>query len=707
MGWRGLIVAVVAALALAAPAAAQPINTGNVEGQLHSARAAVAPGETFTIVLRQNIREGWHTYWRNPGDSGEATEITWLNPQGFAFAPLQWPAPEAVPFAGIVNYGYHGEVLMPISVTVPANAPVGQTLTFNANIYWLVCADICIPEEGVLTLTLRIAAQGRDDPVWAARAAQALAALPKQEPGVEARVSTGSPARLSITLPAMGEIRNPHLFTYNRDVLAHSAPQSPRVGEAGFSFNIPAGVARDIGRVPLEGVVTYEANENGQWVSRAFEINASPGDALPGTDDRAATITSDYPLSEIEGVAAAAPAPDMAIGALIGALAIAFLAGLILNIMPCVLPVLSIKALSFAHGAQTGQARRQGALYFAGVMATFLALAGLLIALRAGGEALGWGFQLQAPWVISALALLFFVIGLNLLGVFEFGLGVQNAGANLADRGGDVGAFFTGALAVVAATPCTAPFMAGAIGAVLTQSAPVTLLIFAFLALGFALPLTALHFAPALQRLIPKPGLWMERVKNVLAFPMFVTAIWLVWVLAEQMGAAGAAALLLAALAIGFALYVARWGRAWMIAGLVVVLAVGALNWRPLIGVQSVVHLTSEPWSAERVAALQSEGRGVFVNFTAAWCVTCKANEAAALSSPRVAQAFADANVAYLKADWTNRDDTIAAELARHGTVGVPLYLYYPPVGPAPVVLPVGIVLNESIVIETISGDAQ
>lgn len=706
MNWRGLILAVMAAFALGAPAAAQPINTGNVEGELHSARAAVAPGETFTVILRQRINDGWHTYWRNPGGSGEPTTLTWQNPQGFEFGPLQWPAPHAVPFGGIINYGYEGEVLMPISFTAPANAPVGRTLTFTAHVYWLVCAHICIPEEGDLTLSLPIAAAGRDDPVWAARAAEALASLPKQEPGVEARISAGNPARLSITLPAMGEVRNPHVFTFDRDVMAHNDPQSPRVGAAGMSFSIPSGVARNLGAVPFEGVVTYEANENGQWVHRAFEINAAPGELLAGTADQPATISPDYALADLEGAAAAPVAAPFSIGALFGALALAFVAGLILNIMPCVLPVLSIKALSFAHGAHAGQARRQGVLYFVGVMATFLALAGALIGLRAGGEALGWGFQLQEPWIISVLALLFFVIGLNLLSVFEFGVGMQNAGAGLASRGGDAGAFFTGALAVVAATPCTAPFMAGAIGAVLTQPPLVTLLIFGALALGFALPLTALHFAPALQKLIPKPGAWMERVKNVLAFPMFATAIWLTWVLAQQTGAAGAAALLTAALGIGFALYVARWGRGWMVAGLVVLLAVFAVSWRPLAGAQQVANLEAEAWSTARVSELQAEGRGVFVNFTAAWCVTCKANEAAALSSVRVAQAFADTNTAYLKADWTNRDETIAAELARHGTVGVPLYLYFPPGVAEPVVLEIGIVLSESTVVRTISGDA-
>ncbi len=706
MGWRAFIAALIAWLALANAAAAQPINTGHVEGQLHAARAAVAPGETFTIILRQQIDEGWHTYWRNPGDSGEATDLTWKNPQGFSFGPIQWPAPEPAPFAGIVNYGYHGEVLMPISVTAPANARVGETVTFEANVYWLVCADVCIPEEGDLTLTLPIAAQGRDDPVWAQRAAEAIAALPRPLDGARAHVTAGSPARLSITLPTPTEIRNPHVFTYNRDVMAHSEAQRPRVGEAGFSFDIPSGVARDLGQVPFEGVVTYEANEGGRWVHRAFEVIAQPGEALAGTADRPATITSDYPLAAIEGAAGPAIAAEpLSPLALIGALAIAFLAGLILNIMPCVLPVLSIKALSFAHGAQSGEARKHGLLYLAGVMVTFLALAAVLIGLRAGGEALGWGFQLQEPWVIAGLALLFFVIGLNLLSVFEIGGGVQNAGAGLASRGGDTGAFFTGALAVVAATPCTAPFMAGAIGAVLTQSAPVTLLIFTFLALGFAAPLTLLHFIPALQRLIPKPGPWMERVKNVLAFPMLATAALLVWVLAEQTGSGGALALLLLALALGFTLYVARWGKVWLAIGVIAVLSVTALTWRPLTGAATLAHLPEEPWSAARVAELQAEGRPVFVNFTAAWCVTCKVNEGAALSSRRVAQAFAESDTAYLKGDWTNRDDTIAAALAEHGRAGVPLYLFYPASGSSPVVLPQ--LLSETLIIETIQGDAQ
>jgi len=684
------------------PAFAQAPGVLNVDGSLHSARAAVAPGETFTIVLRQNIREGWHTYWRNPGDSGEATELTWQAPAGFEIGGIQWPTPEAVPFATLVNFGYHGDVLFPIEVTAPANARPGDVANFTADAYWLVCSDICIPEETTLTFSVPIAAVGRDDPEWGPRIAEAVANLPRPQAGVDARISAGDPARLSVTLSNAADIRNVRFFSYDRDLLLASAPQRPRVGAAGVSFDISGGVAENVGQAPVQGVVAYQVRDGANWIWRGVEIEAQPGEPLADTDGAPAPISDNYALAGLEGSGSAvAVAPPMDAAGILLALGLAFLGGLILNIMPCVLPVLSVKALSFAGGAHSAETRTHGLFYFAGVMATFLALAGLLIALRGAGEAVGWGFQLQAPWVTSLLALLFFAIGLNLLGVFEIGGSLQNAGGTLTQRSGNAGSFFTGALAVIAATPCTAPFMAGAIGVAITQSPLITLLIFSALALGFALPLTLLHFAPALQRLIPKPGAWMDRAKQVLAFPMFVAAVWLVWVLAEQAGANGVLSLLLLATALGFLLLAARWGRAWLIAGALALAVTGTFTWRPLVGVQSETVLASEAWSDDRVAELRGEGRGVFVNFTAAWCVTCKVNELAALSSPRVAQAFAEANVAYLKGDWTNRDDTIAAALAEYGRAGVPLYLYFPPEGEA-VVLPQ--VLTESIVIDTISG---
>ncbi|MGD9815841.1 MAG: protein-disulfide reductase DsbD family protein [Hyphomonadaceae bacterium] len=651
-----------AAALLGSPAAARPLVTENVTAELHATRTVIAPGETFTVVLRQQIREGWHTYWRNPGDAGEETKIAWTLPPGFEAGPIRWPVPEAIPFATLLNYGYSNEVLLPVSMTAPATLQTGQPLTLSADVTWVVCKDICILGEGRVTLTLQTAAEGRDDTTWAPRIAAAVAALPSR-PEIDARIARSG--RLSVALAGADAYRNFHFFPFSRDVIEAAAEQSPRASAGGVTFTLTPGFQNTFGQGPLEGLVAYEVREGGAWVRRGVEIVAQPSE---------------------EALAGAAP---MALSALLTAIGLAFLGGLILNVMPCVLPVLSVKALAFAGGAAPAEARRQGVFYTIGVLATFLALAGLLIALREAGAAVGWGFQLQSPLVTSGLALLFFVIGLNLLGVFEVGGGAQNLGAGLAARSGDAGAFFTGALAVVAATPCTAPFMAGALGVALTQPAHLTLLIFAALALGFALPLAALHFAPAFQKLIPKPGAWMERVRNVLAFPMFGAAIWLAWVLTAQTGADGALALLSLAAAIGFALYVGRWGRAWLLAGLIVLAATGALMWKPLAGVESEAALAHEPWSPARVAELSNEGRGVFVNFTAAWCVTCQVNEALVFNRPAVAQAFAESNTAYLIADWTNRNAEIAAILDEHQWPGVPLYLYYPPGSAEPRVMPI------------------
>ncbi len=684
MGFRVTIVAVV--LALMSPALAQEQVSPaahNVEAGLHSAREVIAPGERFTIVLRQTIREHWHTYWRNPGAAGEPTELEWRLPPGFHASDIQWPAPQPILVASLMNHGYSDEVLLPVEITAPASLRPGQAVTLNAHATWVVCSDICVFEEGDLALPLNVAVQGRDDPRWGPRIAAVLAALPRPYDSagpIRAHITPGNPARLSVTLA--GETPGePHFFAYSRDAVDPSAPQNPSFGPSGVSFDLHGGASRNLGRERLEGVLTFTDTSGDQ---RAFEVFAEPGEPLAGTS----------------GARSLEP-PGISSVALFTAFGFAFLGGLLLNVMPCVLPVLSVKALSLAGGAHAGAARRHGLFYLAGVLATFLGLALLLIALRDAGQAVGWGFQLQAPWVTSALALLFFAIGLNLLGVFSVG-GIENAGAGLAARGGDAGAFFTGALAVIAATPCTAPFMAGAVGVALTQSATTTLLVFAALALGFALPLTALSFAPGLQRLIPKAGPWMERFRNLLAFPMFAAAIWLAWVLAEQTGPAGVLALLSLSAALAFALFFGRWGRVWLAVGIAVLALTAVFAWRPLVGIEARAAIATEPWSPARVEQVRAEGRGVFVNFTAAWCVTCKLNEMM-LQSPRVALAFADANAVYLVADWTNRDETIATALASHGRAGVPLYLYYPADGAEPLVLPQ--ILTEAMILEAVEGD--
>ncbi|MGE3867413.1 MAG: protein-disulfide reductase DsbD family protein, partial [Hyphomonadaceae bacterium] len=516
--------AVMAALVLlsaAAGARAAPVRTENVEAELVSSRAAAAPGERFTVALRQKIREGWHTYWLNPGDSGEPTELVWNDAARFAPGPLQWPAPEAIPVGPLTNYGYAGEVLFPVVLTAPADAQPGRT-TLTAHARWLVCADICIPEEADLALTIDIAAAGRDDPLWAGPIAAVVAALPKPG-GVSARLArAGDHYALEASGGALGAaaIRNPYFFPFAGDAIDHAGAQAPKVRGDAVSLTLTPSVVGNIGKGDLGGVLTFEAREGGRWVRRAVEITATPGAAVTG---------------------GGAAGSELGVGL---ALAFAFLGGLILNVMPCVFPVLSIKALSLARADHAGEARRHGLLFLGGVLATFLALAGGLLALKAAGAAVGWGFQLQEPLVVGGLALLFFAIALNLIGVYEIGGGLQNVGSGLAAGGGDAGAFFTGALAVLAATPCTAPFMGAALGYAATQPAAVSLAVFAALALGFAAPFTALSLIPALRAWLPKPGPWMGRFKVILACAMFAAAGWLGWVLAQQAGAGGGLAVL-------------------------------------------------------------------------------------------------------------------------------------------------------------------
>jgi thiol:disulfide interchange protein DsbD len=675
--------ALIAALFLLfAPLAHAQISNpdANVRLSLVADRESVAPGERFTLALRQMIAPGWHTYWRNPGDAGLPPEMEWTVPEGFSVGAFLWPPPKTfvtdLGTGALVNYVYEGEVLLPMEAMAPAGAQVGDTLELRAFVSLLVCDDsTCVPEEAEVRLSLPVTAVGAEGG-YSAAIAETLANVPQALPGLTATITDGGV--LSVAGTAIGQDqaaawRDVYFFPDSQSVMDHNVGQSPRHGPDGVSFTLVPQTGAAWGAEPLNGVVAYTVDTSEGPVRRGFAVVASPGAALPGTAERA-----------FAGAAAGAPTGSGL--TLWVAILFAFLGGLILNLMPCVLPVLSVKAIGLVHAAQAGQARRHGVLFLAGVIATFLALAGLLIALQAGGAALGWGFQLQSPWFMGALALLFFLIGLNLLGAFEVVAGWQNAGQALAARGGDLGAFFTGVLAVVAATPCTAPFMGGAMGFAAAQPPSVALLVFLALALGFALPFTALSFAPGLVRALPRPGPWMERFKQALAFPMFATAAWAAWVMAAITGADGVLLLLALAVALGLAV----WGlRAF--AGVRGRLAMLALSGALVVGAAAFVRplpYAVEAWSPARVAALQAEGRTVFVNFTADWCVTCRANEQISLASPLVVRTLGEIDAVYLKADWTERDPVIAEALAQHGRTGVPLYLVYRPGEPEPVILP-------------------
>ena len=699
-------------LALAAPALAAPVNSGHLVAELVADRQGIAPGETIHVALRQKIQKGWHTYWRNAGDSGEATQIKWTLPAGWKAGDFTWPAPRRLPLGPLVNYGYEDEVLLPMTLTAPATARPGQTVSLKAAASFLVCAEVCVPEEAALTLDLPVtAAPAAPDAAWAGPIAATLAAAPKPT-GLAATFAV-KPAGFALAVTGAQvkgqDLAGAYFFPYDSTVIDHAKPQPIDRGPDGLTLTLAPSPVFQGGKSPriLAGVLAFGG--------KAYEVTAQPGAAPAGASGLGP------PPEKLA-------APGGANLGLVSAAVFAFVGGLILNLMPCVFPVLAMKAASLAgHGGGAhAEARRQGLAFGAGVLATFLVLAALLIGLKAAGSAIGWGFQLQSPPVVAVLALLILAIALNLSGLFELGTSLQSVGGELAAKQGLGGAFFTGALAVVVAAPCTAPFMGSALGWALTQPPAAALAVFAALGLGFAAPFVAVAFAPALLNRLPRPGAWMDVFKKALAFPMYGTAGWLVWVLTLQAGADALARVLAAAVVVGLAawLYGAYQRRAAMsgrgaaplglsagvLALLAIAVVVGPGYASPAAGTGSAedgakAEVPYEAYSPARLAELRGQGKVVFVNYTAAWCVSCQVNDKVAISTRPVAEAMKAAGAVYLKADWTRKDAAIAAELARYGRAGVPLYLVYGKDGAEGVILPS--ILTPGIVVKALKTAAR
>jgi thiol:disulfide interchange protein len=683
------IVALGLAVAVAGDAAPPPAH---VRVDLVSEVRAIAPGGSFHVGLRQRIDPGWHTYWINPGDTGEPPRLEWDLPAGFRAGPLAWPHPERIPAGPAMSFGYSGEVVLPALVTAPAGLVPGTRVTLRGMARWLVCKTECIPEEAPVALTLPVAAgPAPPDPAGAALIAAARRAVPTPSPWPAAFEATADTVRLTLAAPGFDPARVPEVAFYPArwGVIEHAAPQTSRVAAGGITLEVARGPLAEAVAAPIEGVLVVTERLDGGLVRHAVEIRAEP---------RAAAR-------------AVAPSADVTLPL---AVALALAGGLLLNLMPCVLPVLSVKALGLVQHAAGPPAglRRHGWAYTAGVLASFGLLAGTLLALRAGGEQLGWGFQLQSPVVVTLLAYVLFAMGLALSGVLVLGAGLAGLGHGLASRGGYPGSLFAGALATVAATPCTAPFMGVAVGFAATQPWPTALLVFEALGLGLALPYLALTHAPAWRRRLPRPGPWMEWLKQALAFPLYASVAWLVWVVSEQAGPPGVAAALggLVLIAAGAWLHAAArgaGGRARRLASAsAVVLVAGAVALGPLAGGSRPAATTRaetsawEPFTPERLAAARAAGRPVFVNVTAAWCITCLVNERVALG-PAVSEALARKGVTALKADWTRRDPAITALLGSFGRNGVPLYVVYPAApSAAPAVLPQ--VLTEGMVLEAL-----
>jgi thiol:disulfide interchange protein DsbD len=681
---RGLFASLaLAAGVLAAPAAATAapgavVTTPQVRAELVAhAPEGVAPGKPLWLGLKIDHQPHWHTYWKNPGDSGLPTSFEWTLPAGVAAGEIEWPTPSRLPIGPLMNYGYEGTLLLPVAVTVPADFR-GESLAVALRADWLVCKDVCIPEGGdfVLTVPARAATAGHGALFAAARDA-----APRALPAARASAALEDNALVVKVagLPAAWQGRELAFFPETGGVIEHAAKPQTAWSGGEWTARVPLDPQRSEGPAVLPAVLVAAGEPAGVRVEVAVST-PWPAAAAPA------------PLPALgDAVVTRAPTPAIGLGV---ALLFALVGGALLNLMPCVFPVLSLKVLGFAqHAGDRRQLLAGGLAYTAGVVLSFVALAALLLALRAGGEQLGWGFQLQSPAFVAALAALFTLIGLNLAGLFEFGSVLPSSWAAARARHPLADSALTGVLAVAVASPCTAPFMGASLGLAVTLPTAEALAVFAALGLGMALPYLAASAWPAVARALPRPGAWMAHFRSLMAFPMFATVVWLVWVLGQQVGIDGAAALLglLVALAfVAWALGSPTLGRRarGAFGALSVLLLAGALAWAlPALrqdalaqpGGSARVDEAWQPWSAERVAAGLAEGRPVFVDFTAAWCVTCQFNKRTTMADERVKAAFARRNVLLLRADWTRRDAAISAELSRLGRSGVPVYALYAP----------------------------
>jgi thiol:disulfide interchange protein len=665
----GIILLTTSALAATTVAAAQAGRDGgrHVTASLVAETRSIVPGRQLHLALRQQIAPGWHTYWSNPGESGLPTTIDWSLPQDFRAGPIVWPTPERFTAGPVVGYGYKDEVLLPVMIEVPAGLRLGSSVTLSAHASWLACSDICIPEDAELSISVPVGAVLEPDPNWA----QAFAATRAQTPASNPFPTTASRSDDELILRvATGDatrLQNVIFFPADANVIDDGAPQSVVASAQGLVLAL----RRDQTKLPptlLNGVLVFhDLAAQGAGASRAISISVPIGSA----------------------------APDTYVGlGLMAALLLALAGGIVLNLMPCVLPVLSIKVLALVQHSQSTprEMRLQGIAYAAGVLVSFAMIAGALIGLRAAGAEIGWGFQLQSPIFVTLMIYLLFAVGLNLSGVFSIGSRLSGVGSDLALREGYAGAFFTGTLATLVATPCTAPFMAAAIGYAVTQPWYISLVVLEAIGLGLALPYLVVAFSPRARRLLPRPGIWMLRLKQILAFPVYGTAVWLMFVLSQQAGASGTTAALAGLVLIAFAAWIydavcvseGQW-RSWGV-GLSTLAVAGSFALLYLIddGGPSQASpgaakagLDWQPFSQSRFDALRVEGRPIFIDFTAAWCITCKVNERIALADPAVVKAFADGGVAALKADWTRQDAGITRLLEANGRAGVPLYLFY------------------------------
>lgn len=593
-------------------------------------RPGFVPGETTWFAVRQDVREGWHVFWVNPGDAGIPLNLDWDLPEGYAADAVLHPVPEYIPVGPLASYAHEGEPVFLISVAAPGDAVVGDVVDVAIEAAWQACEEICVPEEARFEFSLPVVASAEPSPDRRDLFARARAALPDPYEGPARFSREGDNYRLAVENWNAPRARDVFFFPAVEGLTTPAAEQRARVRDDVLTVTMEPGWTEEVPGETVSGVLVFT-------------------DSAGAREGVAVDARLDGPLAVPEGSSPPARAAPANVGAL---LALAFFGGLILNAMPCVFPIIFIKAASLVKSAQAdaGVVRRDGLIFAGGVLATFLLIGGLLLVLRAGGEQLGWGFHLQSPLVVGLSAYILFLVGLNLAGLFTVGESIAGSGEGLARRSGPVGAFFTGALTVVVAAPCIGPLLSAPMGAALLQPAGVGMAIFALMALGLAAPYLAVSFVPALGERLPKPGAWMSVFKQILAFPVFAAAAYFLWVFARQTGDNALAALLAGAVLLGFA----AWGfekskgegRGALILRIVSALAVVAAL-TPLTRIEAASStsgeagaygaIETEPYSAEALADYRAAGTPVFIDFTAAWCVTCQFNKVTTLKSDDVA----------------------------------------------------------------------
>jgi thiol:disulfide interchange protein DsbD len=659
-------------LAFALPAQAEEGKSAHITARLIAESATVAPNGDITLALDYTPAPGWHTYWINPGDTGLPPRFKWNLPDGLTVADAQFPAPELLPTFGLVSYGFNGQTVLLIPAHNGSKLTAGDTLPIKAHVDFLVCADVCIPESLDVSLDLKVGAPKPGPDAGAIdKAKQALPAPLGAQATVDLRgdqVELGFPVK---DIKAQGA----YFFFEQGNVIAAASPQALDTGAAGFSLS-----GKAAGAVLPDGALSGV-------------LKLADGKAYRVTLTRA-------PLSpSVHGLGAAPMTQtDTTLTGVLIAMAFAFVGGLILNLMPCVFPVLSMKLLSLARsGHDKGLAQQEALFYGAGTIITFVGLALILTAARLFGQSIGWGFQLQSPYVTATLSLIMLLVALNMSGLFEVGSSLQAVGGlRVSANRPRLGAFLTGVLAVVVAAPCTAPFMATAIGVALAQGGLVSFAIFVALGIGFALPFVVLTYlitlVPAVAKALPKPGKWMDILKHALSLLMYAACLWLIWVFAQQVQVYGVILLAFALVLVVIAVLKSPLPKfikpVVLVAGLVLCGLAASLPRAEKAPPAASGLMAHKVFSTEGLAALRAEGKPVFVDLTAAWCVTCKVNERLVLTTPEFEKAVNDTGTVYMVGDWTNQDAEIAHYLTLFGRSGVPLYVYYGPNNAEPVVLP-------------------